>query len=53
MVGTVSNKLKAMSDKERLKRRRVRLEQMTESEKKIMAKYGKSWDVEYRGTFYD
>jgi|TARA_B100000085_G_scaffold168458_1_gene153246 hypothetical protein len=53
MVGTVSNKLKAMSDKERLKRRRLRLEQMTEGEKKIMQKYGKSWDTEYRSTFYD
>lgn len=53
MVGSVSNKLKAMSDKERHKRRRLRLEQMTESEKKIMAKYGKSWDTEYRSTFHD
>ena len=51
MVGTVSNKLKAMSEKERVKRRRLRLMQMTESEKKIMAKYGKNWDKEYRSTF--
>lgn len=51
MVGTVSNKMKAMSEKERTKRRRLRLEQMTENEKKIMAKYGKSWDTEYRATF--
>ena len=51
MIGTVSNKIKAMSEKERMNRKRVRLSQMTENEKKIMAKYGKSWDKEYRSTF--
>ena len=53
MVGTVSNKLKNKKEKERLKRRRLRLQQMTEGEKKIMLKYGKNWDTEYRSTFYD
>lgn len=51
MVGTISNKIKAMSEKERIKRRRIRLEQMTDNEKRIMKKYGKSWDKEYRETF--
>lgn len=51
MIGTVSNKIKAMSEKDRMNRKRVRLSQMTENEKKIMAKYGKSWDKEYRSTF--
>ena len=51
MIGTVSNKIKAMSEKERMNRKRVRLSQMTENEKKIMAKYGRSWDKEYRSTF--
>lgn len=51
MVGTVSNKLKAMSEKDRQKRRRIRLSQMTDNEKKIMAKYGKNWDTEYRSTY--
>lgn len=51
MIGTVSNKLKAMSEKERLRSRRIRLLQLTDNEKKLMAKYGKSWDREYRSTF--
>jgi len=51
MVGTVSNKIKAMSEKERMKRKRIRLSQMTDNEKKIMAKYGKSWDKEFRETY--
>ena len=51
MVGTVSNKIKAMSDKERTHRRRIRLEQMTDNEKKIMAKYGKNWESEHRSTY--
>ena len=51
MVGTISNKIKAMSEKERIKRRRIRLEQMTDNEKKIMAKYGKSWESEHRSTY--
>lgn len=51
MVGAVSNKLKAMSEKERLNRRRIRLLQLTNNEKKLMAKYGKNWDKEYRSTF--
>jgi hypothetical protein len=51
MVGTVSNRLKAMTEKERLKRRRIRLSQLTDNEKKIMAKYGRNWDAEYRSTF--
>lgn len=51
MVGTVSNRLKAMTEKERLKRRRIRLSQLTDNEKKIMAKYGRNWDTEYRSTF--
>lgn len=51
MIGTVSNKIKAMSEKERMNRKRIRLSQMTDNEKKIMAKYGKSWDKEYRSTF--
>ena len=51
MIGTVSNKIKAMSEKDRMNRKRVRLSQMTENEKKIMAKYGKSWDKEFRSTF--
>jgi len=51
MVGTVSNKIKNMSHKERLLNRRRRLEQMTESEKAIMKKYGKDWTSAYRETF--
>lgn len=51
MVGTISNKIKAMSEKERTQRRRIRLEQMTDNEKKIMAKYGKSWELEHRSTY--
>lgn len=51
MVGTVSNKIKAMSEKERMKRKRIRLSQMTDNEKKLMAKYGKNWDREYRSTY--
>lgn len=51
MVGTVSNRLKAMTEKERLKRKRIRLSQLTDNEKKIMAKYGRNWDTEYRSTF--
>ena len=50
MVGAVSNKIKGMSQKDRDKHRRMRLNQMTESEKKIMAKYGRSWESEYRST---
>ena len=42
MVGTVSNKMKSMSEKERTKRRINRLNQCTDNEKLIMAKYGKS-----------
>ena len=51
MVGTVSNKIKSMSEKDRIKSKRLRLSQMTEAEKKIMQKYGKSWETEYRATF--
>ena len=51
MIGTVSNKLKAMSEKERNRRRRIRLAQLTDNEKKLMTKYGKNWDREYRSTF--
>ena len=51
MVGTVSNKLKGMSEKDRIKSKRLRLSQMTDAEKRIMQKYGKSWDNEYRATF--
>jgi len=51
MVGTVSNKIKAMSEKERIKNKRIRLLQMTDNEKRIMKKYGRSWDKEYRETF--
>ena len=51
MVGTVSNKLKSMSEKDRIKSKRLRLSQMTDAEKKIMQKYGKSWETEYRATF--
>lgn len=51
IVGTVSNRIQGMSEKERLKRRRHRLNQMTENEKKIMAKYGKSWDTLLRETY--
>ena len=36
MVGTVSNKIKSMSNKEKMKQRRIRLQNMTESEKAIM-----------------
>ena len=46
MVGTVSNKIKAMSEKERIKNKRIRLLQMTDNEKRIMKKYGRSWDKE-------
>lgn len=51
IVGTVSNRIQSMSEKERLNRRRHRLNQMTESEKKIMAKYGKSWETLVRETY--
>lgn len=51
IVGTVSNRIQGMSEKERLNRRRHRLNQMTESEKKIMAKYGKSWETQVRETY--
>ena len=51
MVGTVSNKLKSMSEKDRIKSKRLRQSQMTDAEKKIMQKYGKSWETEYRATF--
>ena len=48
MVGTVSNKMKSMSEKERTKRRINRLNQCTDNEKLIMAKYGKSWEQQIR-----
>ena len=48
MVGTVSNRMQGMTEKDRVKRKLQRLNQMTESEKKIMAKYGKSWDTVVR-----
>ncbi len=51
MVGTISNKIKAMSEKEKTKRRLIRLNQMTENEKKIMAKYGKNWEQVVRETY--
>jgi uncharacterized membrane protein len=51
MVGTISNRILVMSEKERLKRRRIRLSQLTDNEKKIMVKYGRNWDAEYRSTF--
>jgi hypothetical protein len=51
MVGTVSNKLKAMSEKDRVKRRITRLNQCTDNEKRIMAKYGKSWEQQVRDTY--
>lgn len=51
IVGTVSNRIQSMSEKERLNRRRHRLNQMTENEKKIMAKYGKSWETLVRETY--
>lgn len=51
MVGSVSNKMKNMSNKDRKANRRRRLEQMTESEKAIMKKYGKDWTTAYRETF--
>tara|TARA_R100000951_G_scaffold112229_1_gene112293 strand:+ start:199 stop:390 length:192 start_codon:yes stop_codon:yes gene_type:complete len=51
MIGTVSNKIKAMSEKERMRRRRIRLMQLTDTEKKLMAKYGKSYEKEYKDTF--
>lgn len=50
MVGTVSNRMQGMSEKDRVKRKMQRLNQMTESEKKIMSKYGKSWDTVVRET---
>ena len=51
MVGTISNKLKGMSEKEKLRRRLIRLNQMTDNEKKIMAKYGKNWEQVVRETY--
>tara|TARA_X000001316_G_C922431_1_gene37804 strand:- start:536 stop:730 length:195 start_codon:yes stop_codon:yes gene_type:complete len=51
MVGTVSNRIQSMSEKDRIKRKLHRLNQMTENEKKIMAKYGKSWDTIVRETY--
>ena len=51
MVGTVSNKIKSMSAKDKAKLRRIRLQNMTESEKEIMKRYGKDWNAAYRGTF--
>lgn len=50
MVGTVSNRMQGMTEKDRVKRKLQRLNQMTENEKKIMAKYGKSWDTVVRET---
>ena len=50
IVGTVSNRIQGMSEKDRVKRKLQRLNQMTENEKKIMAKYGKSWDTVVRET---
>tara|TARA_B100002019_G_C20808221_1_gene374623 strand:- start:3 stop:185 length:183 start_codon:yes stop_codon:yes gene_type:complete len=50
MVGTVSNKIKSMSNKEKMKQRRIRLQNMTESEKAIMKKYGRDWNTAYRET---
>lgn len=50
MVGTVSNRIQGMSEKDRIKRKLQRLNQMTDNEKKIMEKYGKSWDTLVRET---
>ena len=50
MVGTVSNRMQGMSERDRTKRKIQRLNQMTDAEKKIMAKYGKSWDTIFRET---
>ena len=51
MVGTVSNKIKNMSPKDKARHRRIRLQNMTESEKEIMKRYGKDWTQAVRDTY--